>query len=72
MLIVVGVFFATPAFAIRIGLIENAKEATVAVSSAGSIYDADTGKEILTLTPMSAYRLKSAKGTIAIKLKGKD
>lgn len=72
LLVVIGVFFASPAFAIRIGLLENVKETTTAVSAAGSIYDADTGKELMVLTPMTAYRLKSGRNSIVIKLKGKD
>ena len=67
-----GIFFSSPAFAIKIGLVENAKEVTTAVSQSGSIYDADTGKELLKLTPMSAYKLRSGRNSILIKLQGKD
>ena len=67
-----GMFFSSPAFAIKIGLIENAKEVTTAVSQDGSIYDAKTGKELLKLTPMSAYKLRGGRNSIMIKLEGKD
>ena len=72
LLVFLGVGLSSPVFAIRIGLLENVKETTTAVSSAGSIYDAKTGKELLQLTPMTAYRLKSGRNSIIIKLKGKD
>ena len=72
LLVFLGIGLASPVFAIRIGLLENVKETTTAVSSAGSIYDAKTGEELLQLTPMTAYRLKSGRNSIIIKLKGKD
>ena len=72
LLIFLGLGLNSPAWAIRIGLLENAKETAIAVSTAGSIYDAETGKELLQLNPMSAYRLKSGRNSIIIKLSGKD
>ena len=72
LLIFLGLGLNSPAWAIRIGLLENVKETAIAVSTTGSIYDADTGKELLQLNPMSAYRLKSGRNSIIIKLSGKD
>ncbi len=63
--------FSTPAFAIKIGLIEGAQQTIVAVSNLGGIYDAESGKEILKLQPMSAYVLKNARNSIQIKINGK-
>lgn len=57
-----------PAQAIRIGLLENIKETSVAVSSNGSIYDSETGREIYRLTPMKSYLLKNGRKAIAIKI----
>jgi len=70
LLILINLFFSLPACAIRIGLIEGAKETTVAVSLAGSIYDV-SGKELLRLQPMSAYVLKNSRKGIMVKINGK-
>ena len=63
--------FASPSFAIRIGLIEGAKESVIAVSSKGGIYDYNSGKEIMSLQPMSGYTLKNGKTSILVKINGK-
>ena len=60
-----------PAKAIRIGLIEGVKETKIAVSSDGSIYDAKTQTELLRLTPMVSYTLKSGRKSIQIKINRK-
>ena len=70
LLILINLFFSLPACAIRIGLIEGAKETTVAVSLSGSIYDV-SGKELLRLQPMSAYVLKNSRKGIMVKINGK-
>ncbi len=61
----------SPAFAIKIGLIEEAKETPVAVSSLGGIFDANSGKELLRLAPMTNYALKNGKKSILVKVSGK-
>ena len=69
--IIISIFLVMPSFAIKIGLIDNVKDAKVAVSTTGAIYDAKTNKEIYRLKPMMKYTLRSKRNTIAIKLRGR-
>ena len=61
----------SPAFAIKIGLIEHVKETNIAVSKAGAIYDYTSGREIYQLAPMTSYKLKNGRRSIQIKINGK-
>ena len=69
--IIVSISLIMPSFAIKIGLIDNVKDAKIAVSSVGIIYDAKTNQEIYRLKPMMRYTLRSKRNTIAIKLRGR-
>ena len=71
--IILVLFFSVsfPANAIKIGLLEDQKTISTGVSTAGSIYDATTGKGIMKLQAMSKYILKNSRTTIQIKINGK-
>lgn len=62
---------ALPASAIKIGLIENAKETNIATSTVGTIYDTKTGRELMQLTPMTFYTLKNGRNSVQIKINKK-
>jgi len=69
-LIFTSFVFVEPVAAIRIGLIENVRETTIAVSSAGSVYDGG-GRELMKLKPMQAYVLKNGRKSIQIRINNK-
>lgn len=69
--LILVMFLSLPSKAIRIGLIDGVKETKIAVSHEGSIYDAQTRAELLRLTPMVSYTLKSGRNSIQVKINRK-
>jgi len=70
--IVFAIAISMPASAIKIGLQDGVKEATIAVSKSGAIYDSSSGKLITRLAPMTAYTLRSGMFSIIIKIDSKE
>lgn len=71
LIVITAVFSSSPAYAIKIGLLDDVSTATVAVSSQGAAFDSKTGKEIYRLEPMKQYPLKVHRNKVAIKVDGK-
>lgn len=63
------IFFTTNlSFAIKIGLINNARSSYVGVSKAGYAIDGHTGKTLFFLRPMHRYKVKKHRNYVAIKM----
>ncbi|MDD3594440.1 MAG: SpoIID/LytB domain-containing protein [Candidatus Gastranaerophilales bacterium] len=71
LIIITGIFLSSPAYAIKIGLLDDVNKTAVAVSSAGAVFDSRTGREVYKLEPMKRYPLKVHRNKIAINIEGK-
>lgn len=60
-----------PAFAIKVGLITNAKSAVIAVSKYGTFIDGHTGQKISSINPMAPYSVSRNGATICVNINGK-
>ena len=65
------IFIASPANAIKIGLVTNVDSVRLGASTAAPIINSHTNRTIYTLDPMRNYEFKAYNNLIAIKISGK-
>ena len=70
-LVAINLSIGLNAHAIKIGLVENSENVSIGSSNSAMLIDGNQNKLLMSLNGMTAYKLKSAKNSIAIEINNK-